>query len=96
MTPEGKVKKKIRDYLKEVGCYYFTPIGSVYGKSGVPDYVVCYEGMFIGIEAKAPGKLDTQTPLQKVAQEKIEKSEGIYMLVDSVDPVKSLFEALLT
>ena len=38
MTPEGKIKIKIREYLKARGDNYsFTPIGSAFGKAGLPD-----------------------------------------------------------
>ena len=37
MTPEGKVKKKVVEQLKQLGCYYFFPATGGYGKSGVPD-----------------------------------------------------------
>ena len=37
MTPEAKVKKKIVEQLKALGCYYFFPATGGYGKSGVPD-----------------------------------------------------------
>ncbi|MCE5387967.1 MAG: VRR-NUC domain-containing protein [Acidithiobacillus sp.] len=93
MTPEGKVKVKIREYLKARGDNYsFTPIGSGYGTAGVPDRIVCWRGQFIGIEVKAPGKLKTQTPIQKKAQQEIEKTGGVYLLVDSVETVKEWFE----
>ena len=64
MTPEGKVKKKIVEQLKELGCYYFFPATGGYGKSGVPDIVGCYNGKFFGIECKA-GK-NTPTALQQM------------------------------
>ena len=88
MTPEAKVKKKITDWLKTLGCYYFTPIGSMYGRSGVPDIIVCLNGRFIGIEVKAPGRKGTQTTLQKVAEEKIVRAGGRYFLVDSLEELK--------
>ena len=93
MTPEGKVKVKIREYLKARGDNYsFTPIGSAFGKAGVPDRIVCWRGQFIGIEVKAPGKLKTQTAIQKKAQQEIEKAGGVYLLVDSVEMVKEWFD----
>ena len=52
-TPETKVKKQIRKVLEEMGAYYAMPIGTGYGNSGVPDFLVCSKGSFIGIEAKA-------------------------------------------
>ena len=79
-TPEAKVKKQIRAILDEYGAYYAMPIGSGYGNSGVPDFLVCYKGWFIGIEAKA-GKGNT-TALQDMNLEKIEKAGGIAMIVN--------------
>ena len=53
MTPEAKVKKQIRAILDRVGAYYSMPIGSGFGNAGTPDFLVCYKGKFIAIEAKA-------------------------------------------
>ena len=80
MTPEARVKKQIRAILDEYGAYYAMPIGSGYGNSGVPDFLVCYKGWFIGIEAKA-GKGKT-TALQDMNLEKIEKAGGMTMIVN--------------
>jgi len=52
MTPESKVKKKVVDILKAAGAYYFFPATGGYGRSGVPDIIVCFKGRFIGIECK--------------------------------------------
>ncbi len=79
-TPEAKVKKQIRAILDEYGAYYAMPIGSGYGNSGVPDFLVCYKGWFIGIEAKA-GKGKT-TALQDMNLEKIEKAGGMTMIIN--------------
>ena len=54
MTPEKKVKNAVVKRLKEMtGVYYFYPVTSGYGRSGVPDIVGCYKGKFFGIECKA-------------------------------------------
>ena len=63
MTPEGKVKKKVVDILKAAGAYYFFPATGGYGRSGVPDIIVCFKGQFIGIECKAGD--NTPTALQQ-------------------------------
>lgn len=57
MTPEGKLKKEIKVYLKNLGpkCWYFMPVPSGYGIRGIPDFVGVYKGQFFSIEAKAPG-----------------------------------------
>ena len=51
-TSEGRVKTKIRKVLDDLRCYYVMPVTGGYGNSGVPDFMVCYAGRFIGIEAK--------------------------------------------
>ena len=47
MTPEAKVKKRAVVQLKTLGAYYFYPVTGGYGKSGVPDIVACYKGLFL-------------------------------------------------
>ena len=63
MTPEAKVKNKAVKQLKELGAYYFFPATAGFGKSGVPDIVACYKGMFFGIECKAGNSLSCFTAL---------------------------------
>jgi len=79
-TPEAKVKKQIRAILDGYGAYYAMPIGSGYGNSGVPDFLVCYKGWFIGIEAKA-GKGKT-TALQDFNLDKITKAGGLTLIIN--------------
>ena len=52
-TPESKVKKRVKEGLKNLGAYYVMPVTSGYGNSGAPDFLVCYQGKFIGLECKA-------------------------------------------
>lgn len=74
MTPEGKVKKKIKDALTELGIYNFSPRGTVYGRVGVPDLIVCAAGWFVGIEVKA-GK-NKPTALQLLEHDRIRLAGG--------------------
>jgi len=54
-TPEGLVKRRVREVLKKLGAYYVMPVTGGYGNSGAPDFLVCLRGRFIGIECKAKG-----------------------------------------
>jgi len=83
MTPEGKVKKKIVEQLKTLGCYYFFPATGGYGKSGVPDIVGCYKGKFFGIECKA-GK-NTPTALQEKNLSDITLAGGVAAVVNELN-----------
>ncbi|MDB4439208.1 VRR-NUC domain-containing protein [bacterium] len=80
MTPEAKVKKVVTNYLKKMGAYYFYPATGGYGKSGVPDIVACYKGLFFGIECKA-GKGKT-TALQQKNLEDIKTAGGFDWVVN--------------
>ena len=60
MTPEAKVKHQVYKILRKNGAYYFSPIMNGYGKSGVPDIIVCYNGKFVGIECKVGKKRPTE------------------------------------
>lgn len=81
MTPEGRVKRAIRKVLDQVrGLYVFMPVPSGFGKSSL-DYVLCVGGVFIAIEAKAPGK--KLTPRQKAIKRQIERAGGTVFVIDN-------------
>ena len=79
-TPEGKVKDQVKEVLDRFGCYYFFPEHTGYGRSGVPDIIVCYRGRFIAIECKA-GRGQT-TALQKRELKNIDIAGGVALVVN--------------
>lgn len=90
-TPEVKVKKRIRKLLDETGAYYAMPIGTGYGNSGVPDFLICHAGRFIAVEAKA-GK-NKPTALQEAHMQRIRDTGGIALVVNE-DNINELQELL--
>ena len=80
MTPEAKVKKKVVAQLKQLCAYYFYPVTGGYGRSGVPDIIGCYEGLFFGIECKAGN--NKPTPLQEKNLKEIRAAGGLDMVVN--------------
>jgi len=90
MTPEAAVKAKIKDIIKELGCYSFSPIGGAYSSRGVPDIIGCLHGIFFGIEAKA-GKGKT-TALQDRELQRIRDAGGVAMIVneENLDSLKTV------
>jgi hypothetical protein len=91
IKPEALVKKKIRAILDEFEAYYAMPIGTGYGNSGVPDFLVCCNGRFIGIEAKAG--TNKPTALQEHNMQKIFDAGG-YALVINEDNLHVLTELM--
>ena len=80
MTPEGKVKAKVKKKLDEAKAYYFMPATGGYGKSGVPDIVACVNGWFIGIECKAG--TNKPTALQQNNLNAIKASGGTALVIN--------------
>jgi len=84
MTPEGRVKLKVKTFLNSFassGIWYFMPPASGYGRAGIPDIVGCYRRHFFAIECKA--KKPQPTALQLRELEKIEHAFGRTWVVSS-------------
>jgi len=95
MTLEAKVKAKVRKLLDELYIYYFFPATHGYGRSGVPDIVGCFMGLFVAIECKA-GK-GVLTVLQEREIEKIIKAGGFTFVAreDNVEELRRLLLCLI-
>lgn len=86
-TPESKVKKQVKEILKNLGAYYVMPVTSGYGNSGAPDFLVCLRGKFIGIECKSGKKKPTALQLKNL--DLIDKAGG-WTFVINEENVSSL------
>lgn len=83
MTPEGRVKKKIKAVLEQLEIPYCMPFTGGYGKSGVADFICCVGGKYVEIEAKAPGK--NLTELQKRRQRDVVAGGGLFLIYDDLN-----------
>lgn len=80
MTPEGKVKARVKSILTSLGAWYAMPLGTAFGKRGVPDFLVCYKGKFFSIETKA-GRGKT-TALQEYEMARIRDAGGVTFIIN--------------
>ena len=94
MTPEGKVKKRAKEHLDTAGAYYFMPATGGFGRSGVPDFVGCINGVFFGVECKA-GK-GIPTALQEREIKNIIKAGGYAWVIneENVDQLEKMLEGM--
>jgi Holliday junction resolvase len=90
MTPEAKVKKQVVEILKEWGAYYFAPVTGGFGKSGVPDIIVCYKGKFIGIECKAGNNTPTALQLREIDRIRLAKGAALVINESNIDEVTAI------
>lgn len=82
-TPEAKVKAKIKKILSAHNVYYAMPVGSMFGNSGVPDFLCCVRGRFLAIEAKANGNKPTALQLKHITN--IQEARGCALVVDETN-----------
>ncbi len=87
MTPEGKVKAKIRKILKRFGCWHYWPVPSGFGRRTV-DVLGLYKGHAFAIEAKAPGK--EPTDLQYKELREITNQGGEPFIISDDEGLKDL------
>lgn len=82
ITPEGRVKKKIKALLTayEKHVWYDMPVPGGYGKSTVDFYGLC-RGQFFAVEAKAHGKHPTK--LQQRLLREIRDKGGATFIIGS-------------
>jgi hypothetical protein len=82
MTPEGKVKDAVKKVLKKHGVWYFMPMQNGFGVVGIPEFICCFHGIFLGVETKAPGKREQTTPNQDRVLREIKEHGGYTIVVD--------------
>jgi hypothetical protein len=89
-TPEGKIKTRVKNILATLNAYYAMPMGTGYGNAGVPDFLVCINGRFFGIECKAGDNRPTALQLHNLMQ--IRKAGGIGLVVneDNIGELKNI------
>ena len=89
---ESQIQTKIIAFLKGKA-YVVKTIAT--NKAGVPDLLVCYKGLFIGLEVKRPkNPSKTHEALQAFHQQSIRDYGGLVYIVTSVDEVKKILEQI--
>ncbi len=83
MTPEGKVKKQIRDWLTSIGAYHFAPVQMGMGTRTV-DLLCCIKGRFVAIEVKKPG-VNTPGKFQGLVLRQVAQAGGIAFTTNSLE-----------
>jgi len=83
--PEALLRSKIVKALRAYSGFWVVNHATQYGTGGLPDIVGCYNGYYIGLEVKVPGKEHTLTERQSHILEQIRKAGGRAAMVTTVD-----------
>ena len=81
MTPEGKIKTKVKELLKQHGAYWHMPVQNGMGAPSL-DVVGCHRGAYFAVETKAGNK--KPTPRQEITMQQIRSAGGLAFLVNEV------------
>lgn len=99
-TPEAKIKLKVDRSLQQLKVWFFSPQAGPFGRSGVPDRIICANGHMVGIECKAD-RSKKPTRLQVDCMRKIEQAGGkcfvVYddeTLVEAIEYIKEAMKCL--
>lgn len=93
MTPEGRVKQKVRKALKELGkeCWPFMPVQSGFGSPAL-DWLNCIRGTFVAIETKKPG--GRLTPLQLSTRAALLDAGAVVLVVKDDNDIEMMKEII--
>lgn len=112
MTSEKLFEKRVEKYLHSIGVYqagtpshqmnveqigWFTKIwGGGFQKSGIPDLILCVNGIFITAELKATNGKPSE--LQKMNTSRINQSNGIGIILypEGFENFKRIMEGVIT
>lgn len=102
MTPEGKLKEQVKRLLKSRGAWWYMPVQNGMGVVGIPDLIVCYKGIFLGMETKAPVKNPRApaklwakaTPNQKNRIREIWGAGGCAAVIESMGAASAMLESV--
>jgi len=90
-NPESVLVDKIIKALREQDKSYWVKIhGGMYQAVGLPDIVGCYNGRFVAIEVKIPGKEKTLTERQKLILKRIKKAGGYAIMATTKEEALDL------
>lgn len=91
MTPEGRVKDRLKKLLKEYGVYWLMPVQNGMGAPAL-DFHCIHEGRGFCVETKAGNK--KMTPRQENTASEIRAAKGLAFLINETEGWDELREWL--
>lgn len=89
-TPESKLKKEMHEYIKGCGGYVIPLPAEAYAVKGNPDFIACYRGFFLAVEAKTyEGRV---SEWQRLRLSEIRSAGGIAVVCRTLDDVRFVLD----
>lgn len=84
-TKESTLRSNIVKRLNAYSGFWYVTHADKYGTTGLPDIIGCYQGRFVGLEVKLPGKEHTLTSRQSRRLKQINDAGGKAAMVTTID-----------
>jgi len=92
---ETLIVRKIREHMnKKDKSYFFKIHGGPMQMVGISDLIGVYNGRFVAIEVKVPGKEKNVTKLQQYFLDKVNDCGGLGLVATSIENVEFELERL--
>lgn len=92
---ESRLSSKIQESLRAQGWFCFKVHGNELMTAGLPDIIVCAQGLFVGLEVKHPETRDDTSARQKYIHSKIQQAGGTAVVVCSpAEAVRTVNDAI--
>jgi Holliday junction resolvase len=93
---ESKLSRKIMDELRKHGWYAFKIHGGPTMTAGLPDIMVCAQGVFIGLETKNPEDRANVSVRQRLTHKQMSDAGAhIYVVCSPSEAVSCVHAALI-
>ncbi len=92
---ESQLVGRILKELRKRGAFAEKLHGSALQRAGMPDIICCYEGYFVGFEAKRPGEGqgdEDASNIQRQVGIEIRQAAGIWQVIDSVEDAMAVLD----
>ena len=90
MASEQSIQSKIIKLLKSKGAYVVKVQSGT--RSGIPDILACYKGLFLGLEVKKPETKKDTSKLQELNIKQIKDAGGIATVVWDTTTVDNILK----
>lgn len=92
---EKDFEKKVKQFLKEKGCWTLKTWSNGIQREGVPDLLVCCNGFFVGVELKAEKGHPSELQLWNIEKIRTAGGYAIVLYPDQFDDFKAFINDLI-
>lgn len=94
MASEKQFEQKVKQFLKQQGCWYLKTWSNGIQRQGVPDLLICCNGKFLGVELKANNGHPSELQLWNIRKICEAGGVGLVLYPDQFEWFKNLIKEI--